>query len=522
MGVVLLASASAQAQSTSRPTTRPATPPASRPIKPTTLPTTPGDHKLKFQTTVDGRTVKMPYLLYLPVGYAASKDPCPVLVFLHGGGETGEDLAGIFAHGPNMNLHRDEYGPFRATFPFIVISPQCPPRGERWDQPVMYKAVIALLQDLETRLPKLDKDRVYLTGLSMGGKGTWFAAHEAPGLFAAIAPLDADMVQPDFVQQLKYTPIWMGGGQEDGGVVDATAKMEEALRKVSHVEVKRTILPHIGHESWEYFYASPQFYEWFLQYRRPTDTRKAALASYTPATEGEAEPPAPHEFGHHAMSFATKIGDRQEELPYTIFLPKTYTPTGQPKPLILFLHEQLTIGIPVNGLCLHGPDAELERKGNELFRNSFQAIVVSPQQMPQFGKWEEPEMSKVLLALLDDVCGKFRVDKSRIYVTGLNDGAVGAWQLGLQSPDRFAALLPVIAQGKFSPPDDAGQKLANLPVWSFMSAADTEGLAKLTEMFKSFRADWTLTPVKENGQDEATNCYRQAQLYEWLLRHHRS
>ena len=186
----LLLAAPALAQPIPAPTTKPA-------IKLTVLPTTPGDHKLKFTTLVDGQPVKMAYLLYLPPNYATSKDLCPVVVFLHGGGEAGEDLSGVMVHGPNMNLHRDDYPVFQRTFPFIVVSPQCPPRGERWDQPKMIKAVAALLRDLGARLARFDKDRVYLTGLSMGGKGTWLVAEDSPDLFAAIAPMDADTLKPD-------------------------------------------------------------------------------------------------------------------------------------------------------------------------------------------------------------------------------------------------------------------------------------------------------------------------------------
>jgi predicted peptidase len=463
----------------------------------------------------------MSYLLYLPPTYATSKEPCPVLVFLHGGGEVGEDLAGIFAHGPNMILHRSGYANFRATFPFIVISPQCPPRGQRWDQPLMIKATVALIRDLEARLPWFDKDRVYLTGLSMGGKGTWFVGHEAPELFAAMAPMSASTNQPGLAEALRSTPVWMVAGERDQEAVEGTQEMEKALDKISGVEVKRTVFPHTGHEVYDPVYQNAQFYEWLLQHRRSTHTQMAVLAGHAVGGSADAAAQAPHEFGHHAMNFPAPMGDRTEDFPYTIFLPKAYSPAGAPKPLILFLHEQMTIGMPFNGLCLHGPDAELERKGNESFKNSFQAIVVSPQRLPQFPSWGDPAMSTILLALLDDVCGKFRIDGKRIFVSGLNEGAVGAWRMALQSPDRLAALLPVMMQGKFSPPEDAGETLATLPIWSFMPAGDTADMQALDAMFKESGADWKLTGVAESDADPTARPFQQAQLYEWLLGHHR-
>lgn len=505
-----------------RASAQPVPKPATKPATLTVLPATPGDHKLKFATYVDGHLLKMAYLLYLPVNYTAATEPCPVVVFLHGGGEAGEDLSGVSVHGPNMNLERAEYAKFRQTFPFIVVSPQCPPRGERWDQPKMIKVVIALLEDLGARLPKFDKDRVYLTGLSMGGKGTWLIAEEAPSLFAAIAPMDADTLKLDLASKLKYTPVWMGAGQDDGGVVENTRQMDAALRKTSHAEIKRTVLPHIGHGAWSAFYESAQFYEWFLQYRRPTDKEKKEIDARPLPSANDPPAPLPQEFGHHALSFTTKIGDRTEAVPYTIFLPRTYSPTGDAKPLILFLHEQIAIGMPYKGMCLHGPDAELEKKGNEQFKGSFASIVVSPKRLPEFPKWDQPEMTPALIALVDDVCAKYHVDKKRVYVTGLNEGGAGTWMLACKAPERFAAILPVIAEGNFSPPGNAGTALKDVPTWAFEPASDGGGMQSLGSMFKTFRADWTLTPVSPANVIEATNGYRQPKIYEWMLKHHKT
>jgi predicted peptidase len=130
-------------------------------------------------------------------------------------------------------------------------------------------------------------------------------------------------------------------------------------------------------------------------------------------------------------------------------------------------------------------------------------------------------MGTALLWLLDDVCAKFRVDERRIYVSGLNEGAVGAWRLALQSPDRFAALLSVMGQGNFSVPAEAGQTLAKLPVWSFMPAGDGAEMQAMNAMFKGLGANWKLTSVPESEAGPAGRPFGSRKIYDWLLRQKR-
>ena len=120
---------------------------------------------------------KLKYLLFLPAGYEPSGKAWPLLLFLHGAGESGDDLAKVKLHGPPKlieNKTRD--------FPCIVVSPQSPGRG--WNADIL----AGLLDDLAAKY-RVDKDRVYLTGLSMGGFGSWSLAAAYPDRFAAIAPI---------------------------------------------------------------------------------------------------------------------------------------------------------------------------------------------------------------------------------------------------------------------------------------------------------------------------------------------
>src|ERR1700756_5414953 len=120
--------------------------------------------------------VKLDYLLYLPEGYDKEEKAWPLLLFLHGAGESGHDLNKVKIHGPPKLIEAGK------SFPMIVVSPQAPRMG--WDVPTLN----ALLDDI-VATHKVDRDRVYVTGLSMGGFGTWALAAAYPDKFAAIMPI---------------------------------------------------------------------------------------------------------------------------------------------------------------------------------------------------------------------------------------------------------------------------------------------------------------------------------------------
>ncbi|MFP6854717.1 MAG: PHB depolymerase family esterase, partial [Opitutales bacterium] len=115
-------------------------------------------------------------LLHLPKGDKNGKKKWPLLVFLHGSGERGDNLQKLKKHGPpKIAAHKG--------LPFIVVSPQCP-SGSRWKP----KIIARMIDDVIAKHPA-DPKRIYLTGLSMGGFGTWATAAEYPAKFAAIAPI---------------------------------------------------------------------------------------------------------------------------------------------------------------------------------------------------------------------------------------------------------------------------------------------------------------------------------------------
>ena len=208
--------------------------------------------------------VTMKYLLYLPKDYE-QKPAWPLLLFLHGSGEKGDDLNLVKKHGPPKLIEEGK------EFPFIVVSPQCPSR-KSWEP----FELSALLDEMVEKY-KVDQDRIYVTGLSMGGFGTWALAAHTPNRFAAIVPICGGG-DPNRVRRLAHIPVWVFHGAKDPTVpLEMSQKMVEALKK-SGGNPKFTIYPEAGHDSWTEAYNDPQLYEWLLQQKRmpkkPEDSKK--------------------------------------------------------------------------------------------------------------------------------------------------------------------------------------------------------------------------------------------------------
>ncbi len=198
--------------------------------------------------------VQMGYLLYLPKDYEKQAS-WPLLLFLHGGGERGNDLDLVKVHGPPKLIAAGK------EFPFIVVSPQCP--KDRWWEPI---ELVALLDEIGRKY-KVDADRIYVTGLSMGGFGTWRLAAFAPHRFAAIAPICGGG-ETYWTKQLAHLPTWAFHGAKDEGVpLERSTAMVDALKKEGG-NPKLTVYPDAGHDSWTETYNNPEFYEWLLTQKR--------------------------------------------------------------------------------------------------------------------------------------------------------------------------------------------------------------------------------------------------------------
>jgi predicted peptidase len=198
--------------------------------------------------------VKLKYLLFLPEGYEKADKPWPLVLFLHGSGESGSDLAKVKIHGPPKIVET------KKDFPFILISPQSLGRG--WDP----AALNALLDDVEANY-RVDKDRVYLTGLSMGGFGTWTLAAFTPNRFAALVPICGGG-NPADAPRLKHIPIWVFHGAKDRTVPLARSEAMVNALKEAGGNVKFTVYPEAGHDSWTAAYNDPNLWTWLAQQKK--------------------------------------------------------------------------------------------------------------------------------------------------------------------------------------------------------------------------------------------------------------
>ncbi len=204
------------------------------------------------------------YAVYVPERYFQGKEPWPVIVFLHGRGESGDDIELVRKHGPIQEAMS------RPDFPFLVVAPQCPRLPfERvlsaWREHT--PDVLLALDEVKAQY-RVDSKRIYLTGLSMGGFGAFQLAADHPDLFAAVAPVCGGSEQ-ERVAACRSVPFWIFHGEQDPVVpVSQSTRMAEAM-KAQGMSVKLTVYPGVFHDSWTPTYSNPELYAWFLIHRRP-------------------------------------------------------------------------------------------------------------------------------------------------------------------------------------------------------------------------------------------------------------
>ncbi len=210
------------------------------------------------QPHVFEQTVRLGYLLFLPQDYGAdAAEKWPLILYLHGIGERGIDLELVKTHGIPKVAER------QPGFAFVGLSPQCPDGTFWWEH---LRVLKALLDDTIAKYA-IDDRRVYLTGNSMGGYGTWSLAAAYPNRFAAIAPICGGGCL-EMASALKGVPAWAFHGAEDPLVpLKESQRMVDAL-KACGGNVRFTVYAGVGHDSWTQTYENPELYSWFLRHTR--------------------------------------------------------------------------------------------------------------------------------------------------------------------------------------------------------------------------------------------------------------
>jgi predicted peptidase len=213
----------------------------------------------------------MDYLLWLPAGYGQDPDQSwPLILFLHGAGGGENNSQFVMSYGLPEVLYRGEQP---QPFPFIVVSPQAYPGVPWWDEETLL--ILGALLDEVVRAYRVDPARIYLTGLSMGGYGSWWLATAQPERFAAVVSVSgsgyrtATPPAEGTVCKLGDVPVWAIHGARDMISDPASVKLQVLGLAACGGEVEWTLYPDAGHvETYERAYRDPALYEWLLVHSR--------------------------------------------------------------------------------------------------------------------------------------------------------------------------------------------------------------------------------------------------------------
>jgi len=199
----------------------------------------------------------MNYLLYLPEEYGSSGEQnFPLLLFLHGGGEGGDDIEKVKTHGPPMLVEQGQ------EFPFLILSPQNPHERKFWDTKMLNQLLEEIMREY-----RVDSSRIYLSGLSRGGYGAWTMAMEYPDIFAALVPV-CGAVPSSYAFWVPEIPIWVFHGADDPVInLEESVDMVNALKRLER-DVKLTVYENTGHDSWVQAYNDPELYRWLMEQQR--------------------------------------------------------------------------------------------------------------------------------------------------------------------------------------------------------------------------------------------------------------
>jgi predicted peptidase len=201
--------------------------------------------------------VRLPYLLHLPAGVETRRD-WPLIVFLHGSGERGDDLDLVRRQGLPKRLDEG------FDLPAVVLSPQCPD-GQVWAQ--QYPAVMALVDAVVADVG-VDPDRVLLTGLSLGGAGAVHLAATHPERFAGLVPICGPWTFYYVTPDMARLPLWVFHGEDDPVVsVDDSRRLLAAVEALGG-EARLTTYPGVAHDAWTRAYATDELFTWLLAQRR--------------------------------------------------------------------------------------------------------------------------------------------------------------------------------------------------------------------------------------------------------------
>ena len=447
------------------------------------------------------KTDSVDYWFFFPSNEEAKTDAgFPMILFMHGAGERGDDPEIVKMHGPAKLCANPEIA---KSWRFITVSPQC--KKERDWSPLQ---MVELIDRICAAYP-VDKSRIYVTGLSMGGFGTWGVGSITAGKVAAIAPI-CGWFPTEKADSIKM-PVWAFHGDADPAVnINSGRAIVNAVKEAGNPDVAFTVYPGVQHDSWTQTYDNPMFYDWLLSKSlppklvgpNPEPGKQVLLKANLPA---RAQRQGRQFFGADELDQS-----RTETLNVWAFQPSDDSAkTEAGYPLMLFLHGAGESGDNPNVLKKYGPPKLCD---NPEIAKTWKFFTISPQAKQASG-WS----AKQMLALIDNVCERFPIDRSRIYVTGPSMGGIGTWSLAAAASDKLAAVAPLCGLYRA----DEASKIT-VPVWAFHGEADPvikmeQGKAIVDAVKAAGNEDVKFTTYPNVGHDCWNVTYDNKELYEWFL-----
>jgi len=243
------------------------------------------DIEFRKKLYVDKSGARLPYRLFVPLGYDSSRK-YPLLLWLHGGDGRGSDNVKQINGGNQVATHFLASDAVQLKLPMFILLPQCP-SGDNWSDPDLNQPTqwltlaMSALADVQKEF-SIDTDRLYLAGQSMGGLGVWSTLQAYPGKWAAALILSA---YDNFtnVKALAQTPLWVFQGEADETVpVTLVHDMMKQLRQ-AHANFRYTEYPKTDHQVWKKAFAEPDLVPWLSSQKHETLPAKSQLGSGKPS-----------------------------------------------------------------------------------------------------------------------------------------------------------------------------------------------------------------------------------------------
>lgn len=422
----------------------------------------------KAATLTIHKSIELDYLLYLPKNYASEKS-WPLVLYLTGL-ETAGDINLINQHGPAQAISEG------LGNDFFLLAPQLP--GDvHWDA----EALMALLMDIHAEY-SIDSTRIYVTGFGdRGGYGTWDLATSYPGTFSKVAPVSAPACTE--ICRVGDVSIRIYHGKTDQMVpVEDAENMHFELDYYCKADVELKVYETLGHQIWDDVYADSEFWMWL------TDSQPVYGVA------------AKHPLQKH---FSTQLS-REVQDNYLLYLPKKYD-YQESWPLLIFLHGSGSAIEEIEKIRMGGPPKLFEEGLDSDF------ILLAPQLHANL-PWDVERV----LALIQKVSKEYKVDSTRIYLTGLSRGGFGAWELAVTNPDMFAAVAPIAAR------DIPGvERLSQSNIWIFHGQDDDgvpwQGSQYMYNRLKNVKANVKLSLFENVGHNAWDQAYNSDEFWQWLL-----